>query len=99
MKKLPKVDLLELGVHSLCILVITIVFILAVTLFKNEPAIGTILLSAGTYLYGKLTGKPAKPVLDKLITQMEPEHVVELMSKRPPRASKYPGPAPIKFEE
>lgn len=81
-------------VHAACVLVIALCFGLAfLTPMAAQPVAGAALIGAATWLHGKLTGTPVTPVLNRIIADMGPARVEEIMSQRPP-AQPPPGAAP-----
>lgn len=72
-------------VHAACLLAIAFAITLSLLpAIQSQPLVAQLLVGAAAWLYGKLTGKPAAPVLNKIIAQLEPERVEQIMSQRPP---------------
>lgn len=70
-------------IHLLCAIVIGFCLWLALVPLRAEPLAGNILFGLAAWLYGKLTGKPAPPILNRIVAKMDPERVEQIMSQPP----------------
>jgi hypothetical protein len=74
-----------LVVHILCALAIAGCVALAyLTPLRDEPIAGNLLIGVAIWLHGKYVGKPAAPILNRIISKMEPQRVEQIISQRPP---------------
>lgn len=78
-------------IHALCVIVIGGCLALAyLTPLRSEPIVGTMLVGLATWLYGVLTGKPAPVILKRIVANMDPKRVEQIMSTRPPAPEVQP---------
>lgn len=74
-----------LTIHILCgAMIVGCIALAYLTPLRNEPIAGNIIIGVAAWLYGKLTGKPAEVILNRLIAKMEPQRVEQILSQRPP---------------